>query len=165
MLDSSDLIDAIVAALKTNNDLVQLLANADPASISAYYHDDNAGTNFEQRVQEQEAGTILVAWRGTRTGNFARNEATKHDFASLLSPSGKAGQFFAAFMNGVCQNYTAPMTTDSQNAKFRLTTIHGKCFPPDSVSMIPQPIFIAPQYGIYDTLPITFTLTEKGLDV
>lgn len=165
MLDSSDLIDAIVACLKTNNDLVQLLADASTDSIFPYYHDDNAGTNFEQRVQEQDAGTIMVAWRGTRTGNFARNEATKHDFACLLSPNGRAGRMFAAFMNGLCANYQAPEQNGIQNTRFRLTTVHGKCFPPDSTSMIPQPIFIAPQYGIYDTLPITFTLTEKGLDV
>ncbi len=165
MLDSSDLIDAIVLALQANDDFVSLLKDASPASIVPYYHDDNAGTNFEQRVQEQIAGTLMVAWRGTRTGNFARNEATKHDFAALLSPNGRAGRLFAALMNGVCTNYIAPGSTSPQTAKFRLITLHPKCFPPDSIAMIPQPIFIAPQYGIYDTLPITFTLTEKGLDV
>lgn len=159
MLDASLLVDAVVTMLRTNTDLVALLSIVEAEPIFAEYADDNRSTNFEQHIQEQHDGTLMVAWRGTRTGTFQRQEAVAHDLAIYIAPIGKVTTIFAAMLNGLCTNYAGDIR------KFRLQTVHPKVNPVGSINLIPQPFLINQGLAIYDMMPATFTLMEKGVDV
>ena len=163
MLDASDLTDEIIAAQQTNADLLALFpppTNAYPtpaARITAYYIQDPNGVNFEQRIQEQPKDTIMIGWTGTRTGRFANLEATKHDFAAYVRVTGKASTYFQAFVDGMCD-------WNGQNARFRFLTIDPKTNPPEDMTLSRLSYLISQGFAIYDSVQISFTLTERGVD-
>jgi hypothetical protein len=155
MQDPNVLLDAIVAALQSNSELVAALGSAD--KILTYRHQDPGGTNLEQSLIDQPPSTLLVAWKGTRTGNFARMEAVKHDFLIGVKPSENvtAGAIWQLLREGVCA---------ATGMKFKLSTLHEAVNPPEAMQCAANTRFIAPNYGLFDFTEITFTLTERGID-
>lgn len=157
------LLDAVVAALQSNADLVALLNNNDPTQIYPHYYGQPGPTdlnttsmNFEQRVQEQPQGTILVSWRGSQIRTRGVMDVTAHFFAAYLKPNAYIADAFAAFKYGVCT---------STGSKFYLSEIHPKCDLPRDIELTPTQMVIGAAYMIYEMMPVTFTLTERGLDV
>lgn len=160
MVDPSDLLDAIVTALRSNAPLVALLGNLAAAeSIIPYYTDYSKGaTNLEQRIFDQKPNSILACWLQTRTGNFNKGEAIKHDFALYLKPTARVSAVFTSIREGVC-------TVPGDSAKFKHLTIDPSVNPPENVGCRARTNFISQQYGLFDFTEITFTLTERGADV
>lgn len=163
MLDSNDLIDAVIAALQTNSYLVAMLANGDPNSIYPHrYGDPNpmdqqpaTSMNFEQLLQEQKRGTIMVACRGIRTGTKMKSVVTEHYMACYLKPLAYIYAANRALVDGPCASTGMPL---------RLSTIHPKCNPPDDFECTPATMYIGQGYMVFDMFPATFTLAERGLD-
>lgn len=158
MLDPSNILDEIIAAQRTNTVLYNLLADASPASIYGYYQDGTDATNLQQAVEQQGDGTIMIAWVGTHTGTFARNEATKHDYTAFIRPIGRVTAILAAFVDAPIITAGAP-----NGAPFRISTIDQQCNPPTIPELIPQSVIIAGELGTKDQFPLTFTMVERGL--
>lgn len=157
MSDPDALIDAIITALKAITTLVAspLLANG-TASILPYYTDVSDGTvNLEQTIIEQPPGTLLVHWLGTRTGNFAKNEAIKHDFGISCKPKGRVSALFVLVREGTC-------TTSGQ--KFKHTQVDSNVRMPENMQLQNSTKYLTERYGLRDFSDITFTLTERGVD-
>lgn len=154
-----DLIDATITALQSNADLVAFLANADPANIYPYYDGepapDQTSTNFEQAVQEQKMGTIMVSYQGFTLGTREKFDITVHNMVCHLKAMGRIQPMFGAFRYGVLATTGMPL---------RLSTIHPKMTPPDNFTGGRAPMYIGGGYMVYDMQQVTFTLTEKGLD-
>jgi hypothetical protein len=163
MLDASTLTDEIIGAQQTNAELLTLFPPPSPvyptpaARIFPYYTADPGGTNIEQRIQEQPKDTIMVAWSGTRTGRFSRQDATRHEFAAYVRTTGKVSSYFAAFVDGVCN-------WNGQTLAFRLLTINNRALPPEDMALQRASLLIGQNFAIYDSMQITFALTERGID-
>lgn len=156
MVDVSDLVDKIVLVLKGNQPLVDLLGG-DDASIVPYYQ--GVGNNLDQEVQEQETNSLLIAWRGTRTGVFNKNDAIKHDFCIYPKYEGKMSTLWKLLREGVS---TYP---PGNNQPFKRQVIDQSCFIAEALNCIPKAVFISPEYGVFDFTEISFTLTERGVDI
>lgn len=156
--DPDILTAAIVTALQSIPTLTASPLLADGAnSILAYFPDVPEGdVNIEQTIIEQPAGSILVHWIGTRTGNFAKNDAVKHDFALSLKPKGRVAALFMLIREGVC-------TTSGLKFKHTQVTIDVRL--PEELQIINSTKFMTERYGLRDFSDITFTLTERGVDV
>jgi hypothetical protein len=164
MLDPSVLTDEIIGAQQTNAQLLGLFPQAPtngyptPASrIFPYYTADPGGTNIEQQIQNQNRDTIMVAWSQTRTGRFNRQDATRHEFTAYVRTTGKVSTYFAAFVDGVCN-------WNSQTLRFRLLTIDDRTLPPEDMALQRASLLIGQNFAIYDSMQITFALTERGID-
>ena len=70
----------IVQTLQSNVLLVAELGGT-PAVIHAYHWGDPDSDNLEAVFTSAPPPSLLVTWSGTRTGNFTKMEAIKHDFA------------------------------------------------------------------------------------
>lgn len=156
MLDASDLLDSIIAALQDIPTLLPFVNN-DPANIYASYIDYAIpGTNTETSIVQQRPATIMGMWLGTRTGNFAKQEAIKHDYGLYLKPAGRPSTMFRAIREGI---------VTSKGLKFRLINIDPQVSLPEQFYCQPKEISIAARQQIYTFTEVTFTLTERGLDV
>lgn len=158
MADPDVLTAAIVTALQSISTLIAspLLANG-AASILSYYPDVPEGdVNIEQTIIEQPAGSILVHWVGTRTGNFAKNDAIKHDFSISLKPRGRVAPLFVLIREGICA---------TSGLKFKHTPVTIDVRLPEELQIINSTKFMTERYGLRDFSDITFTLTERGVDV
>jgi hypothetical protein len=157
MANPNSLIEAIVTALQSISTLTTspLLASG-PSSILPYFTDGPAGQlNLEQSIIEQPPGTILVYWRGTRTGNFNKMESIKHDFGLSLKPKGRAADIFVAIRQGTCTASGLP---------FKLTQVDPSVRVPEDMKCENSTKYMTERYGFRDFSDITFTLTERGVD-
>ncbi len=161
MEDPDVLVAAIVASLQSIVTLIAspLLTNG-AASILAYYPDVPEGdVNIEQTIIEQPAGTIMVHWVGTRTGNFAKNDAIKHDFSISLKPKGRVAPLFVLIREGICTVSANP------GEPFKHTQVTLGVRLPEEFQIVNSTKFMTERYGLRDFSDITFTLTERGVDV
>ena len=158
MTNPDELIESVAAALKAMPDLVNssLLKNG-ASSISVYHLDYAEGSlNLEQAQVEQDQGSILVYWRGTRVGPFLRGVSVKHDIGLSIKPIGKSAEIFYLIRESEC-------TITGQ--KFKLTQVHENVRPPEEMICTPRIIFVSERYGgTADFMDITFTLVERGID-
>jgi hypothetical protein len=162
VVDFSVLTDAVIGCQQSNAQLLALLPTngvyADPAMrIFPYYAQDPNGTNIEQRIQTQPMDTIMIGWTGTRLGRFLREPATRHEFVAYLKNSGKASDYITAFIDGM-------VNWNSQQARFRFTTIHDKTFPPEDLAASRVSLLIGQNFMLYDSIQIAFALSERGVD-
>jgi len=157
MLDPDELSDAIVISLRSATALVSLFGG-DSNNIFARKLDytESVAVNIEGELQEQPNNTAMVFWKGTRTGNFGKMEAIKHDFGIAIKPSGRPAAAFKAIREAEC--------TDPEIRKFKHLQVDTQVFPPENFTCIPASTFVAQGYGLYDASIITFTLTERGVD-
>jgi len=158
MTDPDVLTDAIITALQSIAALVASpLLTSGPSSIIPYKTDMPGGTeNIEDFVLQQPAGTLVVFWRGTRTGIFAKLDTIKHDFGISLKPNGRAAQVFAMIREGVC---VVP-----EGRPFKLTQVTSDVRPPEDMACVNRSVYISGNFGVREFSDITFTLTERGID-
>jgi len=158
MTDPDILTDAIIASLQSIDALVTSdLLRAGAQSIIAYKTNMEEGfVNIEDFVLQQDAGTIVVFWRGTRTGIFDKKDTIKHDFGISLKPNGRASQIFTMIREGVC---AVP-----EGRKFKLTQVTTDVRPPEDMACTNRSVYIAGNFGVREFSDITFTLTERGID-
>lgn len=162
MVDPSTLLDIVVNALRSNANLLAALGTK-PATeaVIPYYTDYSTGSaNVEQQVFDQKPGTAMVCWTQTRTGNFNKGEAIKHDFAVYLKPQGRISTVFLHLREGVV---TSPV--EPGGAKFKLITLHSDVNPIENLACRARTNFVSQNYGLFDFSEVTFTLTERGADV
>jgi hypothetical protein len=162
VVDFSSLTDSIVACQQTNTELLQLLPSngAYPtasARIFPYYAEDPGGTNLEQRIQQQPMDTIMIGWTSTRISRSMREPATRHDFIAYLKNGGKASNYISAFCDGI-------VNWNSQVARFRFTTVDDKLFPPEDLQASRVSLLIGQNFMIYDSIQVSFALSERGVD-
>lgn len=157
MTDPDLLTDAIITALQSIDTLISsgLLVNG-AASIIPYKTNMEEGyANIEDFTLQQPAGTIVVFWRGTRTGVFDKKDTIKHDFGISLKPNGRAAQMFYLIREGVCS---------ITGQKFKLTQVTSDVRPPEDMQCQNRSVYISANFGIREFTDITFTLTERGID-
>jgi hypothetical protein len=156
MVDPDTLIDNIVTTLRSCTALVSLLDGRTDNIIPRYLSYDEGQANIEGEQIEQPFGTIMVFWRGTRTGNFNRMESIKHDFGISIKPKGRVAAMFVAIREAEC--------TTPEMRKFKLIQVNTAVRTPEDMQCVPAGQFVAQGYGLYDSGIITFTLTERGVD-
>jgi hypothetical protein len=82
MLDPSVLAGALVTTLQTISPLVAMIGGKS-ANIQAHKYSYGVDFRLKEAIYKMVSGGILIAWRGTRGGNFTGQNIWKHSFRGV----------------------------------------------------------------------------------
>lgn len=152
MIDSSVLIDNLVAALRDIPDLVTEMGG-DPERIFAYHDSYPKRISLQHAIHSMPAPSIMAAWQGTAPGSFGGFDVWKHAVTLYL----RAGEqfegndptayyrLFRLIVKGVPASGDHPLLN---------LQIHPSCHPMDLPTIQRQ----TDMEGLdYFEVPITFT--------
>lgn len=133
MIDTSVLIDNLVAALRDIPELVSEM-NADPEHIYAYHDQYPKRSSLAYAIHQMPAPSIMVAWQGTTPGSFGGNDVWKHQITLYLragetaegEPPTAYYRLFRLVTKGVPAAAGVPMS---------VVTVHPDCYPMDLPSV------------------------------
>ncbi len=83
MIDSSVLVDNLVAALRDIPDLVVEM-NGDPDRIFAYHDEYPKKVSLAHAIHTMPAPSVMAAWQGTAPGSFGGFDVWKHSVTLYL---------------------------------------------------------------------------------
>lgn len=157
MIDTSELVDNLVATLRDIPELVDQMGG-DPERIVAYHDQYPKKISLVRELHAMPAPSMLVVWQGTQPGSFGGFDVWKHQLSLFLraresfdgDPPTPYYRMFRLITKGV------PTQSGQQMLN---TQIHPNCHPMDLPSITRQ----TDAEGLdYFEVPITFT--EMGDD-
>ena len=155
MINPAELVDALVAKLRTIHELV-LEMEGDPERIYAYYDLYPKRVSLPLAIYEMPVPSILVAWQGTTPGSFGAGEAWRHSLSLYLraretfegDPPTAFYRLFDLIVDGVPAGGALKML---------YTTVHPRCHPMD----LPSIQRASDEQGT-DYFEVTVSFTETG---
>src|SRR5215471_19954499 len=83
MIDTSELVDSLVATLRDIPELVEQMGG-DPERIFAYHDQYPKKISLAHALHSMPAPSILVVWQGTQPGSFGGFDVWKHQISLFL---------------------------------------------------------------------------------
>ena len=157
MINTSELVDNLVAALRDIPDLITEM-NDDPERIYAYHDQYPKRSSLPMAIHQMPAPGIMVAWQGTAPGSFGGNDVWNHQTTLYLraretsdsEPPTAYYRLFRLITKGVPASAGVPMIN---------ATIHPSCYPMDLPSIQRQ----TDAEGL-DYFEVSMSFTEIGDD-
>ena len=133
MIDTSELVDSLVAQLRDIPDLVTEMGG-DADRIYAYHDQYPKRASLAFAIHQMPAPSIMTAWQGTVPGSFGGNDVWKHQVTLYLrsretfdgDPPTAYYRLFRLITKGVPESAGMPMLN---------LTIHPSCYPMDVPSI------------------------------
>ena len=151
MIDASEIVDNLVAALQDIEDLVAAMGD-DPERIYAYHDQYPKKVSLAHAIHQMPAPSIMAVWQGSGPGSFGGMDVWKHQVTLYLrageKSDGDATPYYKLFRL-ITKGTPAKTGTQMINA-----AIHASCYPMDLPSIQRQ----TDAEGLdYFEVPITFT--------
>ncbi len=152
MIDPAELVDNLVAMLRTIPDLVAEM-EGDPERIYAYHDHYPKKASLAQAIHTMPAPAVMAVWQGTAPGSFGNVDVWKHQVTLYLrsretdetDPPTAYYRLFRLITKGVPAGSDVPMLN---------VTVHPSCYPMDLPLIQRQ----TDAEGLdYFEVPITFT--------
>lgn len=157
MIDTSQLVDALVAMLRDVPELVGEMGG-DPDRIYAYHDQYPKRSSLAYAIHQMPAPSIMAAWQGTSPGSFGGSDVWKHQVSLFLraretfdgDPPTAYYRLFRLITKGVPDGPGVPMLN---------STVHPSCYPMD----IPSVQRSTDAEGL-DYFEVNMSFTEIGDD-
>ena len=133
MIDTSELVDNLVALLREIRDLVTEVGG-DPDRIYAYHDQYPKKSSLALAIHQMPSPSIMVAWQGTAPGSFGGSDVWKHQLSLFLraretfdgDPPTAYYRLFRLITKGVPTSVGVPMIN---------ATVQSCCYPMDVPSI------------------------------
>ncbi len=157
MIDTSELVNNLVASLRDIPDLVTEMGG-DPDRIYAYHDQYPKKSSLAFAIHQMRSPSIMVAWQGSAPGNFGGSDVWKHQVSLFLraretfdgDPPTAYYRLFRLITKGVPASAGGPMIN---------ATVHPSCYPMD----VPSIQRATDAEGL-DYFEVNMTFTEIGDD-
>ena len=133
MIDTSELVNNLVALLREISDLV-IEMGGNPDRIYAYHDQYPKKSSLALAIHQMPSPSILIAWQGTAPGSFGGSDVWKHQMSLFLraretfdgDPPTAYYRLFRLITKGVPASVGVPMIN---------ATVHSSCYPMDVPSI------------------------------
>lgn len=133
MIDTSELVDSLVALMRDIPELVTEMGG-DASRIYAYHDQYPKRVSLAYAIHQMPAPSILVAWQGSQPGSFGGVDVWKHQVTLYLraretfdgDPPTAYYTLFRLITKGVPTTTGVPLMN---------STIHPACYPMDVPSI------------------------------
>jgi len=133
MIDTSELVDSLVALLRDIPELVAEMGG-DASRIYAYHDQYPKRSSLALAIHQMPAPSIMATWQGTVPGSFGGSDVWKHQVTLYLrsretldgDPPTAYYKLFRLVTKGVPAAAGAPMLN---------VTVHPSCYPMDVPSI------------------------------
>jgi hypothetical protein len=157
MIDTSEIVDALVATLRDIPELVSEMGG-DPDRIYAYHDQYPKRSSLAYAIHQMPAPSIMAAWQGTSPGSFGGSDVWKHQVSLFLraretfdgDPPTAYYRLFRLITKGAPGSAGVPMLNSA---------IHPSCYPMD----IPSVQRSTDAEGL-DYFEVNMSFTEIGDD-
>jgi hypothetical protein len=149
MVTPSSLLDALVAALRANPDVLPLLGG-NAANVKAFKHRYPEAVNLESAIVALKQPSILISHQRTIFGR-----QTEHQFALVLRPDGSPDDLLHALREGRPAGYGG--------VKFKHCQVVEECGVPIFNQYSPRVLVIG-ENAFLEVHEIFISLFERGAD-
>ena len=132
MIDPSELVDDLVAALRDIADLVTEIGS-DSNRIFAYHDQYPNRVSLAHAVHQMPVPGIMAVWQGTQPGSFGGVDVWKHQvtlFVRVGASAVKDGVDVPTTYYSLFRLITKGVPTESGQPMLN-TTVHSSCYPMD----------------------------------
>lgn len=130
MIDSSVLVDNLVAALRDIPDLVVEM-NGDPDRIFAYHDEYPKKVSLAHAIHTMPAPSVMAAWQGTAPGSFGGFDVWKHSVTLYLRARETSDGDLPTFYYRIFRLLTKGVPTSGDGQPLLNLQIHPSCHPMD----------------------------------
>lgn len=150
MTPGGELVENVVSMIRSNGDLVSGYLDGDETAVFAYKENYPHDSKLLTAIEGATRPSVMVAYGGFRHGDHHKAETDKHKILIYV----RSGEGVDYGYESMAQLILDGITSDG--VKFRYSTIHENCFPPE------KPDF---HRVMHDSLPsdfweLSFLLTE-----
>jgi len=159
LVNPSEIVDALVALLRSIPDLVEELGG-DENSIFAYHDRYPKNVSLARAIYGQPSPSVMVAWQGTALGSEGSFAAWRHSISIFLRAAEDAGDEIPAGYYTLYRLILKGIPEAGDGQPMLYTRIHESCNPMDDIPSIQRQ---ADAEGV-DYFEIQMSFTEIGDD-